>query len=443
MNGHVKGLAVSGHDALRALACAARTITCAPDRRRHAQKYAQALSGQLVLGAFSFCLNLYLLRQLSLPDYGLFAFTQFWAQLAGQLNGALVATPLLVHLPALPGAVARCRFEILMFSANGVMVAAFAVISAGCAAVIGLDAPAALLFAAFIAATTLRNFSRCLAFAKQRPDVTLTGDLCLVAASLGGLALLVGASAEPGLAPVFGALTLAHLLTAALELTLVRSAPVVRLNRSALRRYRRIWQEVRWALLGSSTTIVQAQAHSLMVTFAAGAGAYAPLAAAQVLFGPIGIMINAVQNVMRPELAAAIARGNRRGVMVASALSTGLLVLAVIVFGGLLALAWPWIEAALYAEKYQTQPMAAIALGCWAIALCRAVYTPPGSLLQAMRQFRPLALGTVGGAVLSTMGVAASLVFLTSAWSLAGVLAGESLFAVYAVRRAIAGFGRR
>jgi O-antigen/teichoic acid export membrane protein len=180
-----------------------------------------------------------------------------------------------------------------------------------------------------------------------------------------------------------------------------------------------------------------------MVTFAAGAGAYAPLAAAQVLFGPIGIMINAVQNVMRPELAAAIARGNRRGVMVASALSTGLLVLAVIVFGGLLALAWPWIEAALYAEKYQTQPMAAIALGCWAIALCRAVYTQPSSLLQAMRQFRPLALGTVGGAVLSTLGVAASLVFLTPAWSLAGVLAGESLFAVYAVRRAIAGFCRR
>ena len=407
--------------------------------RRQVHKYAQALSGQLALSAFSFGLNVLLLRTLSLKDYGVFAFAQFSAQFAGQINGALVATPLLVFLPALAGQTARRRFESLMMTVNAAMVAACAVIAGAYGLLADLHAAAGLLFAVFVCATTMRNYSRCLAFAKQRPDVALKGDLCLVTASVAFLTLALLGDGPPPLASVFAALAAANLITATWELLLLDTPLRLRVSRSTLRRYRRIWADARWALLGSSTTIVQAQAHSLLVTLAAGPEAFAPLAAAQVLFGPVGVAINAVQNVMRPELAATIARGNRKAVVVASVVSTALLAGAVIAFGAILAGAWPWVADALYTQKYHAQPMAGIALGCGVVALCRAVYTQPSSVLQALRRFRTLALGTIGGAVLSVLGVIVCLVWLSPAWSLAGICCGEAFFAVYACRRAIRG----
>lgn len=407
--------------------------------RRQVHRYTQALSGQLALSAFSFCLNIYLLRALSLADYGVFAFAQVCSQLAGQISGALVATPLLVGLPALAGAVARSRLEALLFTVNAVTIAAFAVLAGAGALVSAVSITATLAFVAFVCATTLRNYARCLAFARQRPLVALKGDLCLCTSAGAAVVLVVIAGGGARLAPVLAALAFANLVTAAWELVMLQAACQLRASRSALRRYRRIWRETRWALLGAATTVLQAQAHSLLVTLAAGPAAFAPLAAGQVLFGPVGVAINALQNVMRPDLAAAIARGDRRGVVVASVISTALLAGGVLVFGATLAAAWPWVSAALYGAKYHAEPMAAIALGCGAIALCRALYTQPSSLLQAQRRFRGLALGTVIGALLSTLGVALCLAVLSPPWTLVGVLAGEAVFAVYVCRRAIAG----
>lgn len=85
-------------------------------------------------------------------------------------------------------------------------------------------------------------------------------------------------------------------------------------RRSLLHHYRLFWQKIRWSLAGVVSTSLQEHAHSLIVTAFAGSAAFAPLAAGQIIFGPVRVALQAVQMVLRPEQAVMIAARDKAAV---------------------------------------------------------------------------------------------------------------------------------
>ena len=70
----------------------------------------------------------------------------------------------------------------------------------------------------------------------------------------------------------------------------------------------------RWSLVDATTWNVQSQALTFLVAAIAGPAAYAPVAAAIVLFSPLRPAISAVVNVFRPDFASALAARQYRRV---------------------------------------------------------------------------------------------------------------------------------
>jgi O-antigen/teichoic acid export membrane protein len=161
--------------------------------------------------------------------------------------------------------------------------------------------------------------------------------------------------------------------------------------------------------------------------------ALAPLAAGQVLFGPLRILVAVWHSIMQPELVLAIARNDRRAVVRAlemSMLAFGAVVLAL---GLTIVACWDVVFAHLYATKYAGAPMPGIVAVCLATTLCAVLATPASGVLQTLMQYRVLSLGTVYGSGISLSAAIALLLSLGPTWSLLGILAGEAFALFYNV----------
>jgi len=107
---------------------------------------------------------------------------------------------------------------------------------------------------------------------------------------------------------------------------------------------------------------------------------------------------------------------------------------AVFVMAACLAIAWPWIHELLYAKKYGDQPMAFI-VGMWSLTtLFAAIYNAPSAALQAMKDFKVLAMASVFGAILSGVLVTILLFKGGPVSTLYGILAAELFMAIYLMR---------
>ena len=210
----------------------------------------------------------------------------------------------------------------------------------------------------------------------------------------------------------------------AVDLPSAQSAPTCSPRSRTLRTYyRRFWSLTRWSLLGVVTTVLQAEAHSFVVTALVGPAAYAPLAAGFVLFGPVRTAINAWLMVMQPELANAVADHRRTAVVRTVFGSMIFLAAGTFVVVGLVYLLWAPIDEQLYSGRYDDQPMAFIVAACAMLTLALALIAPLSGLMLALKAFRPLALATVAGAVVSISLVLLLLMLATATATLLGVLA--------------------
>jgi O-antigen/teichoic acid export membrane protein len=223
----------------------------------------------------------------------------------------------------------------------------------------------------------------------------------------------------------------------AIEIYLLRLGVRLRYRPAFLRQYLPIWRHVRWSLLGASTSLLQTQGHSLLVSLTYGPAAFAPLAAGQVIFGPVRLIMSACNNMIIPDVVAAIGRDDHSFVARILQYSTLLLTTLVLALGVAIALLWTDVFDLLYARKYADEPMGMIVAIWCAIVMCGALYFAPSGILQALREYRLLAFATVYGCLISSAVVLILLAWLGPAWSLLGVLAGEAFTAQYAVSRAL------
>ena len=394
-------------------------------------RLARSVGAQALVSGFHFALNLLLLRMVSPYDYGVFAFAFVLAMFASAINNALISTPLTVYTPVIKDPTERRQQEAMFSTLNLLLFFSLVLCGAAYAYWAKMDGSVTIGVIAFVAVYSARHYSRSTGYARMRPLVTASGDAAYVISGLLIMLVLMLSSPELFVGHVLLALAAANLVAMLLERYRLHGGSRKWFVWSRINSYGTVWEQSRWALAGSLTTLFLAQAHSVIITTVNGPNAYAPLAAGFVLFGPVRVALLTWQNMVKPELAVALSESRQLAVRRQIIVTTFLMAAAVLAMAAVLWLGWPWIHSFLYAEQYANQPMGLI-VGLWSvITLFAACYNAPAAALQAMRDFRVLAMASIYGAVLSGVLVAVTLYYLSPEHTLLGILAAEGFMAAY------------
>lgn len=398
-------------------------------------RYILSVGAQALVSGFHFGLNWLLLQRMSLFDYGVFAFTFFTlAQFAAAMNNALISTPLTVYTPMVKDEEERLKKEAMFSLLNILMFLSLILCGVAYLWWSGLASDLVLAVTLFVALYAARQYSRCLGYARLRPLVTASGDTAYVVAGIVILSISVYNTHELKVEWVLLYLSAANLVAMIWERFRLHGSWWRGYDFSQLKNYAEVWIQSRWALVGAMTTLLMAQAHSLIITWSEGPAAFAPLAAGFVLFGPVRVALLTWQNMVKPEIAVAISNNEHSAVRSQVGRNSALMSGAVVLLAILLWVAWPWLHEALYAKKYANEPMLYIVI-CWsAVAFFSASYNAPSAALQAMRNFKVLAISSVFGAAISFVFVAILLYFFEPVHTLFGIMAAECFMAIYLMR---------
>jgi O-antigen/teichoic acid export membrane protein len=390
------------------------------------RKYLLSLGGEGLQSGFHFILNLTLIRTLPAYDYGVFAIVFVLGGIALTYCNALVSIPAGVHLPRLKSFRAVDFQDVVFGSVALAVCAAMAVMAAaGLALTIGVSGEA-LAGGALVGLWALRNHVRSSLFARRAMAAAALCDLSYVAAGAVLVAAFIGLGGGlPQATGVLAMMAAAHLIAMAVALARRRRPPRVSLRRSVRRRYAAIWPEITWSLVWVTSWNVQGQGLMFLVAAVAGPAAYAPVAAGVVLFGPLRTAVGALVNVLRPEFAAGLAAGHLRQVRLTLWMTSALILLAALVFGGGIRLTWGLLAAHVYGETFAEAGMPLVVTLAFVLALVSLCYHVPLALVQAAREFRAVAIATTTGGALGIALVAVILSQASVAWSLAGATAGE------------------
>lgn len=394
-------------------------------------RLALSIGAQALVSGFHFALNLLLLRVVSPYEYGVFAFAFVLAMFASAINNALVSTPLTVYTPVIKDPKMRQEQEAMFSTLNVGLFILLIVAGLTYGFWFDLQSNVSLAVTAFVAVYSARHYSRSAGYARMRPLITASGDTTYVVSGIFIIAALWFVNDSLSITQVLFGLAAANLCAMLLERMRLFGNTRKWLTIARISSYGKIWEQSRWALAGSLTTLFLAQAHSVIITSTNGPNAYAPLAAGFVLFGPVRVALLTWQNMVKPEMAVDLSE-NRQGSVLAQVRTTSLLmILAVLCLGILLWAGWPWIHAFMYADQYADQPMAWI-VGLWClITLFAASYNASGAALQAMRDFRILAMASIVGALLSGVLVSITLYLYKPETTLFGILAAEMFMSFF------------
>lgn len=410
--------------------------TQSPTRLAALPRYLSAVLSQGLVSGFHFVLNLLLVRMLSATDFGIFALTFVLAIMASSVSNALISTPLCVFAPAAKSDQERIRMESMLTTLMALLLGVALV--GGFIFCLGLGGSGVdfrILIAAlgFVVAYLARQYSRSFGYSRFDVIAVLYGDMTYVTVGvliLSGM-LLVGIPI--GAVEVFTALTIANLIAVLLEVGRLPTPITLQPMLQAFNEYTPVWKQAKWALIGATTTVVVSQAHSLVVSLLKSPADYAPLAAGFVLFGPVRVIFNTIQNVMKPEMSLAISQDRPQDAKYQMIMASTMSVIAV---AGLLLLtmfAWPLLDSWLYSEQYSDAPMKQIVLIWGAITLVSAIQNGPFAALQSLRAFRELAISTIYGAGLSLALVSILLFVAPIQWSITGILMAEGFVAIWVV----------
>ena len=294
----------------------------------------------------------------------------------------------------------------------------------------------ALLFGLFSAASLLRWLMRAYAYALGEPLRTAISDLTYSGSIFVGVGVITFFPAE--------ALTTAYafLLFGALIAMLPFGKRILRQQfalptTSGIRGYRFMWRDhSRWALIGVITTEITGNAHAYVVTAVYGPSAFALLAAAAILVRPIGVIVNALSEFERPQMAMLLGAGNPAGGMRSIRAMRYVLLIAWFVnalAATLLMFTSPRLVFPLHYDLYELS----IAAVLWTlIALVRVSRTPESTFLQAGGEFRWLAYASLIVCWFSMAMVILSIAAGGVVWSVLGILLGECALAVLIWRQA-------
>lgn len=390
---------------------------------RLVRRFILMLGGEVTQSAFHFGINIVLARSLSPHDYGRFAILFLVGGLALTYIRSLAGVPATITIPPRAGRRAARGFDVTF---GTVAVILSATIAAGvCAALMATSDINALAGSLFVGLWSLRSYLRLALFAKHRPAISGLGDVVFALSGTAFTVAMIHFQGAPGLDATLFALACANGLGIVASLALLREPIRLSLGRSVRRRYGAMIPTLSWSLVNVTTANVQGQGQSLLVAAMAGPAAYAPMAATFVLFSPLRLSASALINMVQPEVAGHLARGNftlaRRFALICS----GLLGLGCIAYGAIILSVLELIEHKLFAGQFAGAPMMLIAVAAWAIVTVSLIHAPMRILMETMQDFRPLSVIAGVSVGIGSVAVIGLLLLAQPAWSLFGVLISE------------------
>jgi len=392
-------------------------------------RYALATIGPVGAAGAQFILSLQLLHLLPPASFGSFSFLLITSQFSIGLWSALFCAPLPIVM-AQEKEDTRGLVDSL-FAVNLLLsllaFCAFSILATG----LEVSAQASALFSGYAALTLLRWFARAHAYTTGAAIRTIASDLMYSAGLLIGIGLIAVSGAESPDLP-YAAL----LVSAAIGLVpfgrgyFVKQFVHIRLR--AIPRYADVWrQHSSWSLVGVITTEATVNAHAYIVTLVSGPLAFAPIAASALIIRPVGVVMNALSEFERPQMARQIASRDLRSAQRSARMFLCVLALtwALTAAGGVLLVVYSpeVIFPSEYSHSYLIAGMA-LWLG---VTFMRILRTPDSVLLQAAGMFRWLAHASIISSVVSIAAVTILLVLGGPLWSLGGVLLGEAVFAAW------------
>ena len=388
-----------------------------------------SFANQAVGSGGNFLLNLYLARKLPLDQFGIYGMCYGACMLYIGIGNAVLLTQMTVGMSdrapaAQDGFAARTLSGVLWLGAALLLLALPAT---GLAAWCGLPGWQALPLTALTAALLLANeFFISHAYLRRRETLALqvNGVTMLVAgAALGALALL---DYRIDAATALACYALGAALAGAVAYA---SAPLsLRHSGSALREeWRAAWGHGRWALGGVAVTWIQAQSATYALAIVLGPAGAGLANLGRLFISPFSFLLPALNKVALPRLAALRNRAPRRMRLLASRMTLGLTLLAIVYSALLLPCLDPLATLVLGAPMPQLQPI----VGIWCLVLvAQIVRSGGGQLLQTQLKFRALTLMNLPSAAVA-LGAALLLMWAFGAsGAVAGQLAGEVVLAI-------------
>jgi O-antigen/teichoic acid export membrane protein len=397
-------------------------------------RYAFVTIGPVGTAGTQFILSLQMLHTLEPRWFGVFSFLLVVSQFSCGAWSALFCAPLpiLVHAATGESKLADLR---CLFSSNG-LGAIFALLTFWLIGVT-LDVPnsAAAVFGFFAAVTLLRWFARQHAYVTGNALRTVLSDVVYSIALFAGVEFIHVLHLD-GLHAPFGILLGSSLVSLAPFGFEYFAYQFAKVSFHDLLRYSVIWKKYSsWALVGVATTEFTANAHAYLVTFLVGPAAFAPLSASALLIRPIGVVMTALTDFERPQLARQIHSGQKKSIN-RSLMIFRLVLIATMALTAIVALILLNLDPGLiFPPRYSTAYLSQATALWMAIAAARIARTPESALLQAAGLFRPLALASVISSVVSIVIVTFLLIFGGPLFSVIGILLGEAVYAIWIHRQ--------
>lgn len=398
--------------------------------------YGLAAIGPIVGALAQFILSLLLLKTVSAADFGAFSFMLVVNQLAQGIWSALFCAPLLVAVTQASSDRTTARVAAI-FQISFCLAILIGMAITGIAMALSLSTNEAALFGLLTIFGLARWLGRAHAYATGVGRLTNVSDIVYAVCVL----LLTAWIFFTDSIDLLHALLLLMIATSAGFLLLLpgywrahRGSGIFQ----AWRHYRGAWTgQARWALTGVVTTEATANAHAYIVTSLLGVVAFAPLAATMLAIRPASVVMNALMEFERAQMARAIADHGTytpairmvrffRLVLVALWLANGVLVAILLNSPAL----------GLLPSHYPTD-VVATGMALWMLVLaCRFARMPESTVLQAADQYRPLAWASVYACLFSVVAVTVLVLTVGPIWSIIGVATGEAAFAWWTCKAA-------
>jgi hypothetical protein len=390
-----------------------------------ARRYALAAAGPFTIAGAHFLASVLFLRVMAPAAFGLFAFAlvivPFWLSVSVALLGA----PLATTRQRQPDGAEDWRELPTLLKANLLFCAAAAVAVAAMLAFAGAGWDAAALFGFYGGIMCLRWFARWLSYATHHPLRAVASDVAygvLLVAGLGAMALTHRTSL-PGAAAILCLGAIAGLAVFGLGFP---RAQIAALRTGSLGAYAPLWRDLtQWALLGIVTSEMSVNAHAYLVTLLSGPKSFALIAAGSLFMRPVSLSLTALPDRERPLMVRSLMDGDRAGAERCVRDFRGAVAAIWLLTLALAGAALLWFPHIVLKADYDRGQVVSVVLLWAAIMAMRTWRTPDAVLLQAAREFKPLAGASVWSSIVS-VGVTTALLLLAGpVASLAGILIGD------------------
>ncbi len=352
---------------------------------------------QALNSAFNLLLSLAFIAFATPDEFGRFAFLLAGSFFASSAQNALVVMPLNYLLPGRPAPEADADLAMLT-SANLALTVLIVPVGLGLAAVIGADLWLVAAVFAYFATLMMRDYVRNILVVTDRIHRTLIYDaVAIVLTAAAALALWQVLAPE---AAVLAGLALGNV--GALLLCRVDTKADLGQLPAHLSAYRQVWTDTRWALQGALQNEVVARSYVFLVERMRDVGSLGTLNAGRVAISPLLLISGAWCRVARPKLVEHLRRGQVRPLLTLLWSGAAVVAGASLLYGLLLMIAWPYIEAYAFRDRYGD--MADIVVVWWVYALAVGLTSVMAALMEARRQFRALAVvGLIGALIVPVL----------------------------------------